>query len=69
MDPSDYVELYKVVDSGSEILIHSIHNTIEKQTFKGNASGKSLVLVIRAKVTTADEFYHLDNLSVSYSEQ
>ncbi|MFC1762335.1 DUF4832 domain-containing protein [Planctomycetota bacterium] len=67
LDGSDYVKLYKIVDGGDETLVGSMQDKIEDpSTIKGNAVGKNLVLVVRAKVTADDEFYYMDNLSVTY---
>jgi len=69
LDNSDYVRLYKIVDGSPETLIGSMKDKIEdRSTISGNAEGKSLILVIRAKVTAGDEFYHMDNISVAQSD-
>lgn len=67
LDPTDYVKLYKIVDGGKEELIGALnrsHNDGAK--IKGTAKGKSLILVIRGKVSASDEVYYIDNLSVIY---
>jgi flagellar hook assembly protein FlgD len=57
------------VDGGEETLIDlktGNQNTIT--TIEGTASGKKLVLKIKAKVSFSDEYYYMDNLSVKYAE-
>jgi len=66
LDNSDYVKLYKIVDGGAETLLGSMKDKVEvRSTISGNAVGKNLILVIRAKVTAGDEYYHMDKLSVT----
>jgi hypothetical protein len=67
VDDGDYVRLYKIVDGGAEILVDGIKGKQrDVKTIKGTAQGKRLTLVIRAKVTSDDEIYSIDNLKVSY---
>jgi len=65
----DYVRLYAVTDGGSEELIGEktgIQST--PTTISGTASGSSLALVLRAYVSWSDEYYYIDNLSVTPSD-
>ena len=67
VDGKDYVKLYKIVDGGKEILVGEIKGKqSDVTTMKGAAEGKRLVLIIRAKVSSDDEIYLMDNLKVSY---
>ena len=67
VDNSDYVRLYKVVDGGKEILVGEVEGEhSDVTTIKGSAEGKRLVLVIRAKVSSEDEIYLIDNVKVTY---
>ena len=62
----DYVRFYQVVDGGSEVLIGEILGAVSgTQTLVGTGiTGTMLKLRIRALVTSADEYYFLDNLKV-----
>jgi len=67
LDDNDYVNLYKIVDGGDEILLGSLQNKRDEIfQITGSATGSKLVLVIRSKVSASDEVYYLDNLSVRY---
>jgi len=67
VDGKDYVKLYKIVDGGKETLIGEVKGKqSDVTTLKGTTEGKRLVLVIRAKVSSDDEIYLMDNLKVSY---
>jgi hypothetical protein len=65
----DYVKLYYKVNNGPEMLIgekkgiQSTPTTIKTPPY--GITGNTLKLVIRAKVTWYDEFYYMDNLSVT----
>ena len=64
----DYVRLYAVTDGGSEELIGEktgIQST--PTTISGTVTGSSLALVLRAYVSWSDEYYYIDNLSVTPS--
>jgi hypothetical protein len=63
----DYVRLYAVVDDGPEVLIgEKVGIQSTTTTITGSiSSGNSLVLVILAFVSWNDEFYTMDNLSVT----
>jgi hypothetical protein len=66
VDKKDYVRLYQIVDGGAEKLVGEIKGELEKaMKLQGTASGKKLVLVIRAKVSSDDEIYTMDNLKVT----
>lgn len=67
VDKGDYVRLYQIVDGGKEILVDEIKGKQSETTrLQGTASGKRLVLVIRAKVSSDDEVFMMDNLSVTH---
>ncbi len=67
VDDRDYVRLYKIVDGGAESIVDGIKGKLsEVTTIKGTAEGKRLTLVIRAKVSSDDEIYRIDNLKVTY---
>jgi len=67
LENQDYVRLYKIVDGGSEELIGEV-TASQSATFSGTANGSNLVLIIRARVSAEAEYYYLDNLNVTYSE-
>ena len=54
------------MDSGKETLIGEIKGKqSESTTIKGTASGKTLMLIIRAEVSSDDEIFIMDNLTVT----
>lgn len=58
--------LYQIVDGGKEVLIGEVEDKHDEvTTLKSTAQGKHLTLVIRAKVSSDDEIYVMDNLKVS----
>lgn len=62
----DYVRLYKKVDGGPEVLIgEKLGNQAATVISQNGIGGATLQLVIRAYVSASDEFYHMDNLSVT----
>ena len=63
---TDKDEGYRIVDSGKETLIGEIKGKqSESTTIKGTASGKTLMLIIRAEVSSDDEIFIMDNLTVT----
>jgi hypothetical protein len=69
VDNGDYVRLYQIVDGGKETLVGEIKgNHSDVTPIKGTAEGNRLTLVIRAKVSSDDEVYVMDNLKVSRAE-
>jgi hypothetical protein len=67
VDNGDYVRLYQIVDGGSEKLIGELKGKQDKPAvLRGTARGRKLVLVIRAKVSSDDEVFLMDNLKVSH---
>jgi hypothetical protein len=66
VDGRDFVRLYQSIDGGPEKLVGEVEDKLEGSiTLKGSASGKKLVLIIRAKVSSDDEIYTMDNLTVT----
>jgi hypothetical protein len=66
VDGRDFVRLYQSIDGGPEKLVGEVEDKLEGTvTLKGSASGKKLVLTIRAKVSSDDEIYTMDNLTVT----
>ncbi len=66
VDDGDHVKLYQIVDGGKEQLIGGIKGKDKMPAvISGTASGKKLVLIIRAKVSSEDEVFNIDNLSVT----
>jgi hypothetical protein len=66
VDKGDYVRLYQIMDGGKEKLIGEIKGKpSEPAMIQGTANGKKLVLVIRAKVSSKDEVFVMDNLKVT----
>ena len=62
----DYVRLYKKVNGGAEVLVGEKLGNQPATIITGNSiTGSTLQLVIRSYVSAGDEFYYLDNLSVS----
>jgi len=62
----DYVKLYAKVDGSSEVLLgEKWGNQDPGAKLTSSVTGNSLVLVIRAYVSYNDEFYIMDNLSVT----
>ncbi len=69
VDGKDYVRLFKIVDGGKEILVGEIEGKQTDPTMlKGTAEGKRLTLVIRARVSSDDEIYRIDNVKVGTVE-
>lgn len=66
VDSGDYVSLYQIVDGGKEQLIGEIkgRDTVPT-TLQGTALGQKLILILRAKVSSEDEVFILDNLTVN----
>ncbi len=70
LENDDYIKLYKKVDNGAKKLIGTKTNNQDTPTsIEGEALGNSLVLIIEAKVSYISEYYFMDNLSVTYSEE
>jgi hypothetical protein len=66
VDKGDYVRLYQIVDGGKEQLVGEIKGKLNAQaSIQGTANGKNLTLVIRAKVSSNDEVFMMDNLKVT----
>ncbi len=66
VDSRDYVRLYAIVDGGPERqLAEHKEKSDEPATLTASVEGSKLVLVIKAEVTSDDETFHLDNLSVT----
>jgi hypothetical protein len=66
VDNGDYVRLYQRVDSGKEKLIGEIKGKQSNPTkIQGTANGNKLLLIIRAKVSSDDEIFAIDNLNVT----
>lgn len=62
----DYVKLFKKVDGGSEVLVDEKWGVQSSTTLSGSGiNGSTLELVIRGYVSYGDEYYYLDNLSVT----
>jgi len=69
LESDDFVKLYKIVDNGPQTLIGSkVGNQETKTNILGTASGKSLILIVEAKVSYSGEYYFMDNLAVTYSK-
>jgi len=64
-DDRDYVRLYQIVDGGKEELIGAVKGKDKPTTLTGTAAGRQLTLLIRAKVTSEDEVFIMDNLKVT----
>jgi hypothetical protein len=67
LDGGDYLRLYKVVDGGRPTLVDRdiagpFHGT--NTLMEADITGRKLKLRIEAKVSSADEFYFVDNLKV-----
>jgi len=62
----DYVRLYAKVDGGSELLLgEKLGNQPVGTSITGSiTAGSQLKVIIKAKVTSIDEFYYMDNLRV-----
>jgi len=73
LDPApngDYVKFYKVVDSGpTELIDHEIWGKINGMITLSETGivGEKLRLIIKSRVSFSDEFYYIDNLSVTYN--
>jgi len=66
VDQGDYVRLYQILDGGKEKLIGEIKGKESDATsIRGTATGTKLVLVIRARVSSEDEVFVIDNLKVT----
>ncbi len=64
----DYVRIYVKIDSEPETPLQEFSGPLAATTWtKSNLRGKTLQLIIRAKVTFGTEFYYIDNLSLTAS--
>ncbi len=64
----DFLRFYKKVDGGAEVQIGAADGPQAAATWTANiTSGSSLVLVVRAHVTSNTEYYYFDDLSVTTS--
>lgn len=64
-DDRDYVRLYRIVDGGKEKLIGEVKGRATPTTLTSTVSGSKLSLVIRARVSSEDEVFLMDNLTVT----
>ena len=70
LESDDYVRLYMKLDDGPEVLVGSkTGNQNTRTTIRGNATASRLVLVIRTRVSYSSEYYYMDNLSITYTEE
>jgi hypothetical protein len=72
---ADYIRFYYQLDNGAIVqfserrgVINS-HSTTLTNLSVGSLSGSSLRIIVRARATGNDEFYHFDNVTVSGSDQ
>uniref|UniRef100_UPI00054E2596 PKD domain-containing protein n=1 Tax=Aquimarina pacifica TaxID=1296415 RepID=UPI00054E2596 len=71
---TDYLRLYYKLDNGSEILfnesIGEINNNSNSYTTVslGSLEGQTLQILIRSTTTASDEYYYIDNISVSSND-
>jgi len=69
LESDDYVKLYKIVDNGTEELIgKKTGNQPDLTSITGTASGNTLELVLRTKVSFGSEYYYMDNLKVNFNQ-
>lgn len=62
----DYVKLFKKVNGGSEVLIGEKWGNQTATTITDTGiSGNTLQLVVRTYVSASDEYFYLDNLSIT----
>jgi hypothetical protein len=72
---ADYVRFYYQLNNGSEVLFHekrgiiNSHSTTLSAVSVGSLSGSSLRIIVRARATGNDEFYHFDNVTVAGADQ
>lgn len=66
VDSRDYVRLYTIVDGGPEKqLAEHKAKSDEPITLTGTVEGQKLILIIKAEVSSHDETFHLDNLTIT----
>jgi hypothetical protein len=65
IEKSDHVRLYQIVDGGQETLLGEVNGKKHESPIKGTATGQKLVLIIRAEVSSEDEIFIMDNLTVT----
>lgn len=66
LDSGDYMRFYIKTNGGAERLIRQVSGAQAATTWTTNGiTGTNLQVVIRASVTAADEFYYLDNISIT----
>jgi hypothetical protein len=63
---SDYLKLFKKIDNGPEVEIGFANGPVVVTAWTANiASGNKLELIVRAKVSSATEYYYFDDMEVS----
>ncbi len=64
-EPADFVNAYYVLDGGPQVLFGSVSDDISAQTLTvSGLSGATVQIIITADVSTTNEFYTIDNISV-----
>jgi hypothetical protein len=72
---ADYIRLYYQLDNGATVLfserrgVINSHSTTLTNLSVGSLSGSSLRIIVHAKATGNDEFYHFDNITVAGADQ
>jgi hypothetical protein len=66
LDAGDYVRLYTKINGGAETLVRQLSGVVTTTNWTVNGlTGNTLQVVVRTLVTANDEFYFLDNLTVT----
>jgi hypothetical protein len=68
---ADYLRVYYKLDGGAEILVGEILGSVSSGTTvsAGPLNGSGLQVVVRARATGSDEFYHFDNVEITATTQ
>jgi len=70
-EPADFVNAYYILDGGSQVLFGSVSDDISPQTLTvtgllgSTVLGSTVQIVIESDVSTGNEFYVIDNVTVT----